>query len=1717
MKKYGLKSDRFRTLLSLVLILALFICAVLPPMEAGAAQAGETKENSFAEENSLPEENSFAEENSFPEENSLQEEGGSSEDNAPEASEPEEAEADPDPAEEMAEEEKEPLTEKSKEMPGDGPQEPREESSKESSEESSEEISAEQEEEEVFIQAPLLGASAKGSIPAPLGNVTVGRQGRTELPAASQYVNYTRCWYVIRNNVRYWAVCARASASGAVPPNSPDSRTASCRYNYLNEEAVNGIAAWQKSGENGTMVPIKKDQGFNAGLAKAVLVSMFTRADIWEESFSSFSLSYGAAHLLVSDLLFGDDDACYGENYDLVFHQMRSKVEKWMEDPANAALVDACTAYIAYLWEGGSATGRQAVVWVEGLPGVMDLKKSAEDQEGNPVQGQDLTGTTYALYKDPECQETAKDIFGKEAVFVCGSNGEAGQILLPFGTYYLKETRAAAGMNLDEEVYTVELVRSTSFGDALNYRMNEVADTVREKTLGEGSLVMEKRDTESGSARGGASLEGAVYDLIVDQEEGVTDENGYYGKGQVYVSLTTDAAGKASLDHIPEGSYLLKERTASRGYKVSGEERRVLIEEGKTLSLTEDKALPEEILRASFAFSKTGSDDVRMAGVLFRVTCAETGDSWEIVTGEDGTYDSLKETDPRRQRPVYGSYLLEELPCPANEGFTLSGPVTFRVDSEKALDLGTLVNYRAPSAATVLTGLKGEKYLRTEDKVTLTDTVSLHDMYDYKGKEIRLKGILVDPETGEEVCSSEKTRNLASAEETLTMDFVLNASDLGGKSLVAFEYVYGPGGQLIAKHEDLKDPGQTVHFPALRTEALCQGTGDHVLPSSGRAVVRDTIRYRALEGGKTYRAEGILYDAETGEPFRPGGKDVKSSVTFTADPSGEGSVTAEFSFELPGDTGARILVAAETLYDSQGETAAVHKDLKDQKQTLYVPGILTKARDLLTGDHAGTASTRTTFRDKVVYAGLCPGEEYEVSGTLMVRGTGEPLKAGGKTVAASKIFTPEAESGFVFLDFTFDASALAGETLVAFEELSHKGISVAVHADLGDREQSLVYPGIRTRACDVGTEDHLGILPAGSGRITVRDKVELTGLVPDCAYLVRGTLWDKKTGQALKGKDGKEIRAEKEFTASSERESLELTFTAEASVSGKTLVVCEDLIHNGAVVASHKDLEDKEQSVFYPGILTSAEDAATESHTGAAAEKAVIRDRVFYSSLIPSTEEAPVTYTVKGTLMLKSSGEPLLDREGKEITSQVAFSPETSSGSVVLTFEFDASLLQGETVVCFERLYREDLLAAVHADLEDRDQSVFYPAVATRAYDDRTGTHTGAAGEVQSLTDLVTCTNLLPGTYVVKGVLTDSETGLPFTDADGQEVRAEKTFTASESVCQIPVTFTFRAGGLSGRTLTVFESLYTKEGILLASHQDREDNDQMILYPEISTEAEDARTLTHTGPVKETVTITDHVYYSNLIPSTREDPREYTIRGVLMVKSTGMPLLDEKGEEVTSEHVFRPRESSGCEDLSFTFSSALLGGETLVCFETLYEKDLEVASHADLEDHAQSVYYPSVRTRASVSGKKEAAARGRVTVEDLVEYRNLVPGTEYELTGVLMDKKTGKPLTAKGKEVRSSVSFVPKEADGSIRVAFTFDASGLGEKTLVVFETLFVNGIQAASHADLKDLDQTVDLTPPSNPPRTGDGAGAFFWTLPLLSGLAGICVLIGTGRRKKR
>ena len=222
------------------------------------------------------------------------------------------------------------------------------------------------------------------------------------------------------------------------------------------------------------------------------------------------------------------------------------------------------------------------------------------------------------------------------------------------------------------------------------------------------------------------------------------------------------------------------------------------------------------------------------------------------------------------------------------------------------------------------------------------------------------------------------------------------------------------------------------------------------------------------------------------------------------------------------------------------------------------------------------------------------------------------------------------------------------------------------------------------------------------------------------------------------------------------------------------------------------------------------------------------------------------------------------------------------------------------------------------------------------------------------------------------------------------------------------------------------------------------------------------------------VTLTDTVSYTGLVPG-----KEYKVTGVLMDKETGEKLLVD-GKEIIAETVFVPETKNGSVDVTFIFDATGLHGKEIVVFEDLYRENVLLATHADISDEGQTVRIrnPKIHTTATADGKKEITA-DKITITDVVSYKDLTPGKEYKLTGVLMNKATNDKLLIDGKEITAEATFTPKATTGEVEMTFTFDARELTAETeVVVFETLYRDKLEFATHADITDGDQTVKILP---------------------------------------
>ncbi len=603
--------------------------------------------------------------------------------------------------------------------------------------------------------------------------------------------------------------------------------------------------------------------------------------------------------------------------------------------------------------------------------------------------------------------------------------------------------------------------------------------------------------------------------------------------------------------------------------------------------------------------------------------------------------------------------------------------------------------------------------------------------------------------------------------------------------------------------------------------------------------------------------------------------------------------------------------------------------------------------------------------------------------------------------------------------------------------------------DLGtidDRNETEAY--IHTTAHDQLDGDKI-VDAVEDAKIT--DHVEYTGLTPGAEYVMTATLMDRETGKAVNEP------VSKAFTPKGPSGSVEMVLTADTiDLAGGKAVVFEELTRDGKAVCDHKDIEDTEQTVMVvkPEIGTTARDGGDGGSTAVIDPEAKIVDTVSYKGLAAGRE-----YKVAGKLMDKETGKALLDKDGREVTSEATFTPTEASGTVEVAFDLDASELEGKSIVVFERLYRLDRAIAAHEDIDDAGQTVAFtaPAVATAARDGAdgdshasidpetvvidtvryTGLNAGreytvrgtlmdkATGEARDgadgdshasidpetvVIDTVRYTGLNAGReYTVRGTLMDKATGEAL-KIDGKKVRGETKFTPETPDGQIDVVFEFDSTELAGKDVVVFERLYRGDA-KLAEHTDIADAAQTVGFdaPEIATQATDGddgdKAVVAHGKSK----VVDTVSYTGLTPG-----REYKLVGKLMDKETGEPLTGADGKPVEAQTVFTPDAQAGTAEVVFEFDSLDLTGTEAVAFEKLYRLDQAIASHEDIDDEGQTVTFtqPTVATEASDAsdGDKVVTNEPEVEIKDLVSISGAKPNGTYTALGIIMDATTGLPL-----------------------------------------------------------------------------------------------------------
>lgn len=232
----------------------------------------------------------------------------------------------------------------------------------------------------------------------------------------------------------------------------------------------------------------------------------------------------------------------------------------------------------------------------------------------------------------------------------------------------------------------------------------------------------------------------------------------------------------------------------------------------------------------------------------------------------------------------------------------------------------------------------------------------------------------------------------------------------------------------------------------------------------------------------------------------------------------------------------------------------------------------TTAVDSDTKNHISLADNKVTIIDTVKYKNFFPGKAYKLSGTLMDKETGEPIKVNGKNVTSEKEFTPKTENGTVDIEFTFDATALAGTDVVVFEKVFDVATKTEIcsHKDISDEGQTVSIPKIGTKATD--GDEKTNVIKAEKEQKIV-DTVAYENLLPGEEYEI--TTWLTKDGKKIWGTE-----VTKKFTPDTVAGEVKATLSFNAAkYGGENITVFEEISLKHKLVAEHKDKDDKDQTL----------------------------------------------------------------------------------------------------------------------------------------------------------------------------------------------------------------------------------------------------------------------------------------------------------------------------------------------------------------------------------------------------------------------------------------------------------------------------------------------------------------------------------------------------------
>ena len=861
-----------------------------------------------------------------------------------------------------------------------------------------------------------------------------------------------------------------------------------------------------------------------------------------------------------------------------------------------------------------------------------------------------LSGAAYGVYSDKGCTKSVATLTTNRA-------GNTDTVELRAGTYYVKETKAPKGFQLDKEVYTL----TVKAGETATLKVSDtpkVTDNLIE-------LFKIDMETSNGTPQGNAALEGAEFVWKY--------YDGYFTKDNLPSAPTRTWTTKTKAEKGGDGTihYITK---LADSYKVSGDS--FYTQDGAIcLSLgtitVEEKAAPNGYLLDG-AYMQANGNSEKITGV-YVAQITEDGElaklsgynqysvSDKVIRG--GVKIQKRDLETKETKPQGGAALKDtafEITSLNDKAVLVDGKLYNKNEVVKTIHTGvdgiattaadTLPygHYRIDEVTPPEGYLKDGAVSREFDIVNNGEIVDLtdesHSIYN-QIKRGDIEGVKIGDGTHKRLANVPfKITSKTTGESHIIV------TDKNGQFSTAADWV---------SHKQNTNAGKTSE------DGIWFGTSEP--DDSKGALLYDT-----------YEIEELRCDSNKGLKLIPAFDVVVSRN--------------------------KVVIDLGTLTDEYEPEISIH----------------TTATDKVTGEKSIVAGKSVTIVDTVTLDGLVKGTKYQLKGWEMVKSENAELIVNGERVENDYTFTAKDSKMEVEIAFTFNASALGGKDLVTFEELydltnPDEPVKVAEHKDIEDDGQTVTIEEreitIHTTATDKATGEKM--IVAGKD-VTIIDTVTLDGLEKGVKYQLKG--WEMvKSENAELIVNGERVENDLAFTATDTKMEVQIEFTFNASeLAGKELVTFEELYDmtnpdEPTKVAEHKDIEDDGQTVTITERIitmhTTATDKATGKKTIEAGKSVTIVDTVTLDGL-----EKSVKYTLKGWEMVKSENAELIVN-GKRVENDLTFTATDSKMEVQIAFTFNASELGGKELVTFEELYDttnpdKPIKVAEHKDIKDEGQTV---------------------------------------------------------------------------------------------------------------------------------------------------------------------------------------------------------------------------------------------------------------------------------------------------------------------------------------------------------------------------------------------------------------------------